>query len=108
MLIRVTEEGGTGFSAAMKEYKVAGKTGTAQKLEPTGRYSHSLFVASFVGYGPVPDPRFVMVVSIDEPRPLYFGGVVAAPIFKRTVEQLAGYWGLFGDRHAPAMVANLP
>jgi cell division protein FtsI (penicillin-binding protein 3) len=93
MLVSVVESG-TGQLANVKGLTVAGKTGTAQKLEPTGRYSHSRFVASFVGYGPVPDPRFVMVVSMDEPRPLYFGGVVSAPMFKRMVEQLAGYWEL--------------
>ncbi|MBI4354152.1 MAG: penicillin-binding protein 2 [Candidatus Omnitrophica bacterium] len=98
MLTSVVESG-TGRLANIQGLTAAGKTGTAQKLEPTGRYSHSLFVASFVGYGPVPDPRFVMVVSIDEPRPLYFGGVVAAPIFKRTVEQLAGYWELYGGEN---------
>jgi len=87
-------ESGTGQLASVQGLTVAGKTGTAQKLEPNGRYSHSRFVASFVGFGPVPDPRFVVVVNIDEPRPLYFGGVVAAPIFKRVVERLIGYWEL--------------
>ena len=93
---------GTGQLAKIPGLTVAGKTGTAQKLEPNGRYSHSRFVASFVGYGPVPDPsvpasagaKFVVVVTIDEPHPLYFGGVVAAPVFRRVVESLASYWGL--------------
>jgi cell division protein FtsI (penicillin-binding protein 3) len=93
MMVSVVESG-TGQSANIAGLTVAGKTGTAQKLEPNGRYSHSRYIASFVGYGPVPDPRFVIVVMIDEPRPLYFGGVVAAPIFRRVVESLAGYWGL--------------
>ena len=93
MLVSVVESG-TGQQANVQGLTVAGKTGTAQKVEPTGRYSHSRYVASFVGYGPVPAPRFAMVVSIDEPRPLYFGGVVAAPVFRRLVRQLAGYWGL--------------
>ena len=96
---------GTGQLANVPGLTVAGKTGTAQKLEPTGRYSHSRFVASFVGFGPVPDARFVMAVSIDEPRPLYFGGVVSAPIFKRIVERLASYWGL--ERH-PAQQKDAP
>lgn len=91
MLTSVVESG-TGQLAKVKGLTVAGKTGTAQKVEPDGRYSHSRFVASFVGYGPVPDPRFVLIVSVDEPRPLYFGGVVAAPVFRRVVERLAGYW----------------
>ena len=93
MLVDVVESG-TGQLAKLEGLTVAGKTGTAQKIEPTGRYSHSRFAASFVGYGPVPVPRFVMVVTIDEPRPLYFGGVVSAPVFRRAVERLASYWNL--------------
>lgn len=86
---------GTGQAAKLQSLTVAGKTGTAQKLEPDGRrYSHSRFVASFVGFGPVSDPRFVIVVCMDEPRPLYYGGVVAAPMFKRVVERLSSYWKL--------------
>ena len=99
-------ESGTGRLASVQGLTVAGKTGTAQKLEPNGRYSHSRFVASFVGFGPVPDSRFVIVVSMDEPRPLYFGGVVSAPMFKRIVEQLASYWGL--ERTMPTNLAKLP
>lgn len=94
-------ESGTGQLAKVPGLAVGGKTGTAQKLEPNGRYSHSKFVASFIGYGPVPEAapaaegaKFVVVVTIDEPRPLYFGGVVAAPVFRRVVESLASYWGL--------------
>ncbi len=96
-------ESGTGQLASVDGLQVAGKTGTAQKLEPTGSYSHSRFFASFVGFGPVPDSRFVIVVSIDEPRPLYFGGVVAAPIFKRIVNPLADYWDLRQVPSAPTL-----
>ena len=106
MLISVVESG-TGQLASAKGLTVAGKTGTAQKLEPNGRYSHSRYIASFVGYGPVPDPRFVIVATIDEPRPLYFGGVVAAPVFRRIVEQLAGYWEL-QRQDEPRTLARLP
>ncbi|MDP3703728.1 MAG: penicillin-binding protein 2 [Candidatus Omnitrophota bacterium] len=104
-ILRSVIVSGTGQLANVQGLTVAGKTGTAQKIEPTGRYSHSRFVASFVGFGPVPDSRFVMVVNVDEPRPLYFGGVVAAPVFKRVVEQLASYWAL--ERRPPVM-ARLP
>jgi len=106
MLVSVVESG-TGQSANIQGLTVAGKTGTAQKLEPNGRYSHSRFTASFIGFGPVPDPRFVIVVMIDEPRPLYFGGVVAAPIFRRVVEHLASYWGL-KQPLPPQLVAKIP
>lgn len=97
-------ESGTGRLAKVQGLTVAGKTGTAQKVESNGRYSHSQFVASFVGFGPVPDsqniwgsltrPKFVIVISMDEPHPIYFGGQVSAPMFKRIVEQLRGYWEL--------------
>jgi cell division protein FtsI/penicillin-binding protein 2 len=97
-------ESGTGQLANVQGLTVAGKTGTAQKLEPTGLFSHSRFVASFVGFGPVPDSRFVIVVCVDEPRPLYFGGVVSAPMFKRMVEQLVSYWGL--ERRVAPRVAQ--
>lgn len=100
-------ESGTGQLAKVQGLTVAGKTGTAQKIEPTGRYSHSRYVASFVGFGPVPDSRFVIVVSMDEPRPMYFGGVVSAPMFKRMVEQLASYWNLEREPDATT-VARLP
>ncbi len=106
MLISVVEKG-TGHPANIQGLTVAGKTGTAQKLEPTGRYSHSRYVASFVGYGPVPDPRFVIVVTLDEPHPVYFGGLVAAPIFRRTVEPLLSYWGVRKSAE-PRLVAKLP
>jgi len=93
MLVSVVESG-TGQLAGVKGLTVAGKTGTAQKIEPTGRYSHSRYVASFVGYGPVSDSRrYVICVNIDEPRTFHFGGVVAAPIFKRVMERLSSYWG---------------
>ncbi len=107
MLISVVESG-TGQLANIQGLTVAGKTGTAQKLEPNGRYSHSRYVASFVGYGPVPDPRFVMVVTIDESKPAYFGGVVSAPVFRRVVEKLMGYWDLKTPQVATHTIARLP
>ena len=106
MLVSVVESG-TGQLANVQGLTVAGKTGTAQKLEPTGRYSHSRFVASFVGFGPVPDSRFVIVVNMHEPRPLYFGGVVSAPMFKRMVEQLASYWGLERRTTSPMLAQGI-
>ncbi|HEX9779807.1 MAG TPA: penicillin-binding protein 2 [bacterium] len=98
---------GTGRLANVQGLTAAGKTGTAQKIEPNGRYSHSRFVASFVGFAPVPDPSVVIVVNMDEPRPVYYGGSVAAPMFRRVVERLMGYWEL--ERTAePAMVRRAP
>jgi cell division protein FtsI (penicillin-binding protein 3) len=81
MLRRVVGEGGTGTSAAIPGYTVAGKTGTAQKPDPRGGYSSSKYVASFVGFVPASKPRLVIAVSVDEPGKAIWGGVVAAPAF---------------------------
>lgn len=79
-------ERGTGQSAAVDGYRAGGKTGTAQKLEPNGQYSHSKFIGSFVGFVPVEQPQLVIGVFIDEPHPVYYGGVVAAPVFRHVAE----------------------
>jgi cell division protein FtsI (penicillin-binding protein 3) len=82
MLKTVVEEG-TGKPAALPEYTVAGKTGTAQKLDPaTGRYSHHKVVASFIGAVPAEEPRLVILVVIDEPESFRWGGSIAAPAFR--------------------------
>ncbi len=73
---------GTGREAAIPGYTVAGKTGTAAKIDPDGRYSTSRYVASFVGLVPATKPRLVIMVMVDEPRGNFYGGVVAAPAFK--------------------------
>lgn len=74
---------GTGTEAAIPGYTVAGKTGTAAKIDPDGRYSSSRYVASFVGLVPATKPRLVIMVMVDEPRGSIYGGVVAAPAFKQ-------------------------
>ncbi len=73
---------GTGTEAAVPGYTVAGKTGTAAKIDPDGTYSTSRYVASFVGLVPATKPRLVVMVMVDEPRGAYYGGDVAAPAFK--------------------------
>ncbi len=83
---------GTGKKAAVAGFKSAGKTGTAQKLLPGGGYSHDAFIASFVGFVPYDEPRLVIAVSIDEPRPVYYGGEVAAPVFSKIAGQVLSYW----------------
>lgn len=82
MLESVTMEGGTGTSAAVEGYRVAGKTGTAQKVDPLTRgYSIDKRTASFIGFAPVSNPKLTILVVIDEPRTSSYGGVVAAPAF---------------------------
>ncbi|HXV94950.1 MAG TPA: penicillin-binding protein 2 [Gaiellaceae bacterium] len=80
MLRGVVEEG-SGTTAQVPGYRVAGKTGTAAKPEPTGGYSDSRYVASFVGFAPASRPRAVVLVTVDEPRGAIWGGVVAGPVF---------------------------
>jgi cell division protein FtsI (penicillin-binding protein 3) len=86
---------GTGSRAAVPGYRVAGKTGTAQKVDPhTGHYSATRFVGSFIGYAPTDDPRVAIVVVIDEPHTEAWGGFVAAPVFRRIVEHALPYLGV--------------
>lgn len=81
LLVQVVDSG-TGRNAAIAGYEVAGKTGTAQKLDPTTkRYSRGASVLSFVGFAPAEAPRFVLLVVLDEPRTARWGGEGAAPIF---------------------------
>ncbi|MEJ2744731.1 MAG: penicillin-binding protein 2 [bacterium] len=87
----VPMRGGTAPRAALEEYTVAGKTGTSQKLDPGGRYSHTKFVGSFVGFAPSSDPAVLVLVALDEPRPYYYGGTVAAPIFKEVAKRTLKY-----------------
>lgn len=86
---------GTGGKAAVPGFRVAGKTGTAQKIDPqTGRYSPTLFVASFVGYLPAEDPRLAILVVVDEPHTEQWGGTIAAPVFRKVAEQALPYLGV--------------
>lgn len=84
-------ENGTGKSARIEGMRVAGKTGTAQKIEPNGRYSHQRFVASFIGFAPADNPGIAVAVVVDEPRPAYFGGVVCAPAFRNICNDVLKY-----------------
>ncbi len=90
VLTWVVEEG-TGRMARSKQVALAGKTGTAQKVDPAGGYSHSKFMASFIGFAPADDPKIAIAVIVDEPRPYYYGGVVCAPVFKAVAEDVLKY-----------------
>ncbi len=80
---------GTAKQAQLNGYTAAGKTGTAQKIDPrTKAYSTSKHVASFVGFAPVDNPAVVIVVVLDEPAGAYHGGDVAAPVFREIAEQI--------------------
>ncbi|MGD8412036.1 MAG: penicillin-binding protein 2 [Desulfobacterales bacterium] len=87
----VTNEGGTGVNAALDGYTVCGKTGTARKLDESGIYSKSKYMASFIGFTPAEKPRLAIVVVIDEPQGAYYGGTVAAPVFRRVARETLHY-----------------
>ncbi|MBI5625154.1 MAG: penicillin-binding protein 2 [Elusimicrobia bacterium] len=94
----VVEEG-TGVTARIPGYRVAGKTGTARKLDPaTKKYSTSKFVASFVGFVPVSKPRFTILVVMDDPKGgAYYGSQVAAPVFAKLARGLLTLEGVPPD-----------
>jgi len=88
MLEGAVAKGGTGTLAAVPGFTVGGKTGTAQKVDPvTGGYSRDRYLASFVGMVPVDEPRLVILVMVDEPQGVSYGGLVAAPVFSRIASQ---------------------
>ncbi|MEI7435930.1 MAG: penicillin-binding protein 2 [bacterium] len=90
MLVRVTETGGTGVRAAVPGFRVAGKTGTGQKVIG-GRYSETDYMASFVGFLPADKPEIGLIVVVDNPQPLHTGGMVAGPAFSEIAEQAMRY-----------------
>ena len=98
---RLTEEvvlEGTARRAILDGYTSAGKTGTAQKIDPrTHAYSKTDYVASFVGFAPVNNPALTIAVILDSPRGLHQGGQVSAPVFKRVAEQVLAYYGVPHD-----------
>jgi cell division protein FtsI (penicillin-binding protein 3) len=86
----VVSDDGTGARAAISGFRVAGKTGTSQKVDPnTKTYSRTKYVATFAGFVPVERPKLVILVVIDEPKGVSYGGVVAAPVFREV-----GLWSL--------------
>jgi cell division protein FtsI (penicillin-binding protein 3) len=92
ILKTVTEEGGTAKMASVDGNEVAGKTGTAQIIDPrTKRYSHEKYVSSFVGFVPADDPKIAMIIVVYEPKGQIYGGVVAAPVFKKIAESALSY-----------------
>jgi membrane peptidoglycan carboxypeptidase len=93
---------GTARSAQLPGFTAAGKTGTAQKIEPaTGSYSRTKYVASFAGFAPARDPEVAVVVVIDEPSGAYHGGEVASPSFRRIAEDILRNRGIVPDSPLP-------
>ncbi|HZE71421.1 MAG TPA: penicillin-binding protein [Pyrinomonadaceae bacterium] len=101
---------GTAKKAQLDGYSAAGKTGTAQKIDPKTRgYSKTKHVASFVGFAPVGNPAAVIIVVIDEPAGSYHGGDVAAPVFRAIAEQVLPELGTMPDtqlKASPELIAQ--
>jgi cell division protein FtsI (penicillin-binding protein 3) len=87
----VITKGGTGINAALDGYSVGGKTGTARKLGDDGVYLDNKHIASFVGFTPAENPKLAILVVIDEPKGKYYGGTVAAPVFRRIAREALNY-----------------
>lgn len=92
ILEKEISEGG-GNKALVEGYHFGGKTGTAQKLDTQfGGYLNGRYIASFIGFGPVEDSRFVALIVMDDPSGVYYGGQIAAPVFKDIMAQLVRYY----------------
>jgi cell division protein FtsI/penicillin-binding protein 2 len=104
-LRKVVTPEGTAPRAAVEGYDVAGKTGTAQKVE-NGQYVHKYY-SSFIGYLPASDPEISILVSLDDPEAGYYGGSVAGPVFRAVAEKVAQYLGIPPQATDSKKVANL-
>jgi cell division protein FtsI (penicillin-binding protein 3) len=106
MLTAVVEpgDGHTGVEAAVPGFRAAGKTGTAQKVDPaTGKYSEDRYTASFVGFVPADKPRLVIAVVLDEPMIGRYGGDLAGPVFRRVAEASLRYLGVPPSNSVPRL-----
>ena len=90
MMAKVVSEGG-GKKAIVKGYSFAGKTGTAERLSEKGGYEDGRYIASFAGFGPVDNPQVVALIVIDDPKGIYYGGEIAAPVFSDMMTTIMRY-----------------
>ncbi len=108
-MLEAVVERGTGISAQIPGYSVAGKTGTSQKLDPERRrYSTVHYVASFAGFIPAKQPRLTIVVVIDSPKGQYYGAEVAAPVFATLGRQLLALKGIPPERPLAVRWSSAP
>jgi len=105
MMKRVTEEGGTAVKAQVPGFDVAGKTGTSQKFI-NGKYSETKFFATFIGFVPAEKPRFVLLVTTDEPKNAHYGGTVSGPCFKEISERTLHYLNVLPDEPPQPTIAK--
>ncbi len=103
----VITDGGTGVNAALEGYSVCGKTGTAQKIDENGRYSYEKYVASFVGFAPMENPKIAVLVVVDEPKKQHYGSIVAAPAFKAIAQKTLDYMHIAPKRATDKLMVSL-
>jgi len=96
-MLEIVVTHGTATAGKLDGYTAAGKTGTAQKIDETGHYSKTKFVASFTGFAPASNPVVAIIVVIDEPVGQHMGGEVAAPLFKKVAEPILRYMSVPPD-----------
>ncbi|MCX8070587.1 MAG: penicillin-binding protein 2 [Thermodesulfovibrionales bacterium] len=106
ILKTVTEEGGTAKDAAIDGNQVAGKTGTAQVIDPvTKKYSKEKYISSFVGFVPSDKPLFTLIVVVHEPKGAIYGGIVAGPVFRKISNEALSYLNIpRDDAHEKGLV----
>ena len=101
-LYAVTQPGGTAEHIHVPGYRFAGKTGTAQKVDPaTRRYSSDHWASSFVGFAPLAEPRLALFVMVDEPQGVHFGSMVAAPVFAEVMSEALRWLGVAPEEQQP-------
>lgn len=102
MMEKVVSEGG-GKTAKIQGYKIAGKTGTAEKLSENGGYAAGVYIASFVGFVPSDNPQYAMLIMLDSPQGAFYGSQVSAPVFRDTLQQILVAQGI-----QPSSALDLP
>lgn len=107
-IMEMVIEVGGGKPAKIPGYRIAGKTGTAQKLNAEGSgYEYGAYIASFAGFAPANDPRFVVLVMLDNPQGAFYGSQIAAPVFKEIMEQLLSLAEVPADNRTLPLPTNL-
>lgn len=106
MMEMVLTEGGTGVEAALDGYTAGGKTGTAQKIGEQGTYAKGRYVATFAGFTPLEAPRLAILVVVDEPQGDYYGGTVAAPVFREIAQSALGYLNVQPSALSPKLTVS--
>ena len=107
MMRSVVETGGTGTEANIEGYTVCGKTGTARKVNKKGRYQRGSYLSSFVGFAPAEAPVMTVLVVIDDPKKKFYGGLVAAPAFKKIVRESLNYMNVPPQNNTERLTAAL-